>query len=218
MMWNHGDCGDALLGDYYKLPHSNGSGTCLGVTDAKNRSSWPVGQTAAATQARNQLDLMLRLGGAEVTFKAWNQKENKPQDITSGAIAVLPNDANFIAIGDQSAARLAPWGFLVNNGTSPFDKVTATADTSGNTFKAGQFTLSGFKLGGGTGVSNDPRTTEFASFAALTGHGAYDRSAYTLLTKLSLHTLPTSGQVMDFEFTNYAHARAFDPIWTNPAE
>jgi hypothetical protein len=197
---------------------ADNSGTCLGVADAKNRSSWPVGQTAAATQARNQLDLLLRLGGAEVTFRAWNQKENEPQDISSGATAVLPNNVSFIAVGDQSAARLAPWGFLVNTGTSPFDKVTAAADASGNTFKSGQFTISGFKLSGGTGVINDPRTTEFGGFTALTGHGAYDRSKYTLLDRLDSQTIPVSGEVMDFEFTNYAHARAFDPSWTNPAE
>lgn len=195
--------------------------TCLGTTDALNRGSWPVSQTAAATLARSQLPLLsTKLGSAEATFSAWNLEEDQPTGIGTGAVALLPNEVNFIAIGDQSAVRLAGWGFLFNTGATPFDLVTASPDGAGNTFTAGQFTLSGFRLGGGLGTTNDPRTTEFNSFAALTDGGGYDRTAYTLLGKLvaagNSQIIPVSGQVMDFEFTNYSHARAFDPSWSNP--
>jgi len=77
--------------------------------------------------------------------------------------------------------------------------------------------MSGFRLGGGTSTG-DPRTAEWNTFAV---QGGYDRSDYFLLDRLQTNgnnqIIPVTGQVMDFEFTNFSHARAFDPSWSNPA-
>jgi len=194
----------------------SGTGTCLGGTDAANRGEWQVNNLAAAASARGQLNIATQLGSVQVTFSAWNMEEDEPSLITGGASALLPSEVNFIAIGNQSATRLAPWGFLVNSGSSPFDLVTASADGAGNTFTAGHFTMSGFRLGGGISTG-DPRTAEWNTFAV---PGGYDRSNYTLLDRLqnagNNRIIPVTGQVMDFEFTNFSHARAFDPSWSNP--
>jgi len=191
--------------------------TCLGGTDPANRGEWQVNNLAAATSARSQLNLPTLLGSVQVTFSAWNLEEDEPSPISGGASALLPSEVNFIAIGNQSASRLAPWGFLVNSGFTPFDQVTASADAAGNTFTSGHFTMSGFRLGGGTSTG-DPRTAEWNTFAV---QGGYDRSNYNLLARLQTNgnnqIIPVTGQVMDFEFTNFSHARAFDPSWSNPA-
>ncbi len=189
--------------------------TCLGGTDLLSRGEWPVSNLAAATSARNQLNITTLMGSVTVIFSAWNTEEDEPSLITGGASALLPYEVDFVAIGDQSASHLSPWGLLVNNGSTPFDQVTASADGAGNTFIAGQFMMSGFRLGGGTSTG-DPRTAEWNGI----GYGGYARVAFQLLSRLQTNgndqIIPVTAQVMDFDFTTFSHARAFDPSWSNP--
>jgi hypothetical protein len=167
--------------------------------------SWPgcySGNCAAATATRRQIDPAASIGHIGTAAAIWNLAERGPRDISPFINLLLPYEVNFLPIGSCSSAALAGWGFLVETDNGNLD-VDCT------NYYAGHFRLTGFEIVGGVGGADPRFLYDDAWWDAVVWQGVY------LLDEF--FSIGVSSQMMDFEFTNYPHARIFDPSWDNPS-
>lgn len=180
-------------------------GSGLPATGFSN-NSWPgcySGNCAGATATRRQINPASTIGSIGTAAAIWNLEERGPRDISPFINLLLPYEVNFLPIGHSSAVNLAGWGFLVETDNG-------NLDVDASVFPAGHFRLTGFEIVGGAG-GLDPRFGYDEAFLDALFAAPY------LLDPFGFFTIGVSAQMMDFEFTNFSHARMFDPSWDNPS-
>jgi hypothetical protein len=187
--------GDSLDGEY-------GSG----------RFGWPVGfNPNLAPGVRGNLPVELYMGQVTLRTAAWNLEEKTPADWSPFRTIYFPWELNFIAIGDLSIPRLKPFCFLILEEEDP---PYAMLEYDEGYF-AGQFLMEGFALYGSS-PTGDPRTILWY----VDEEGGYERDALPLLGRLQAdyddwYIVPASVLMMDWEFTNFSHARSYKANWDN---
>ncbi len=192
-------------------------GDAIDGTQGSLRFGWPVGyQLGQATGIRNALPVELWIGKVHLRTAAWDLEENIPRDWSPFRDVRFPWEVNFIAIGDLSIDKLAPFCFLVvPQSAAPYGLLKYD-----DGYKAGQVIMEGFSLSGGI-VTADPRTMlGNGLFGGFIATGGYVRANLPLLGALEAvygdpFILPASVLMMDWEFTNFSHARSFKPNWDN---
>jgi hypothetical protein len=178
------------------------------------RFGWPVGfQTAQARTIRGQMDVEKYIGMVNARTSVWDMAERRPTDFSPYTWLRLPYEVNFLPIGDLSIPALDPFCFLVvPQPDSPYNLVI-----NAQGYNAGQLFIEGFSLTGGIQAA-DPRTTEYNSPPVV---GGYGRRVLPLLGLLEappyndIYIVPALVHTMDFEFTNFSHARSFDANFDN---
>jgi hypothetical protein len=194
------------------------SGSLLPIGDyndwisGSGRAGWPVGYTPMlAPGVRNQMDVEYFAGQVTLRTAAWDLAENTPVGWSPFTTVYFPWELNFIAIGDLSIPRLQPFCFLmVDQIDAPYGLLRYE-----DGYFAGQVIMEGFALYGV--LTGDPRTVLWNAF----GVGGYDRGALPLLGLLQAppyndyYILPASVLMMDWEFTNFSHARSYKANWDN---
>ena len=192
-------------------------GDAIDGTQGSARFGWPVGyQLGQATGIRNVLPVELWTGQVHLRTAAWDLEENIPRDWSPFRTVDFPWEVNFIAIGDLSIDRLDPFCFLV----VPQDAAPYGLLEHAKGYNAGQVIMEGFSLSGGI-VTGDPRTMlGNGLFGGFLATGGYARANLPLLGALEAvygdpFILPASVLMMDWEFTNFSHARSFKPNWDN---
>jgi hypothetical protein len=183
--------------------HSGLAGT--GVTQ------WPVGIPGIANSVRSLIDIEKYVGKLAIFGAVWNQKQASPKGPSPYVATELPWELNVIPVGEGTHLALSDFCFLmITDLHSPFVEGVTTAD-----WPAGYWSMSDFQLQGILG--GDPRNTIQVGLVE-----GYDRTPFGLLGALEAapnnlgNILPVSGQIMDFDFTNFPHARMIDPSWDNP--
>ena len=177
------------------------------------RFGWPVGfQPELAPSVRDMLPVELWTGRVTLRTAAWDLAENTPEDWSPFRTVSFPYELNFIAIGDLSIPMLDPFCFLIIDQTdAPYGMLKYD-----DGYSAGQFMMEGFALLGGIS-GGDPRTILWNAFRT----GGYSRAALPLLGLLEAppyndyYILPASVLMMDWEFTNFSHARSYKANWDN---
>jgi hypothetical protein len=182
----------------------------LGLSSTFPRFVWPVGDDGAALNVRNALPVVPWIGRVSFRAAGWNLDEKSPSQLSPFKVTTLPWEVNFIGIGDLSISRLAGFCFLENDDPNSTFTLLTYPD-----YAAGWFMMEGFSLGGGI-QSGDPRTAEYG----IDGLGAYSREDNPLLEELAddygdTNIIPALVYMMDWEFTNFSHARAYQPAWDN---
>ena len=202
-----------LLDDGMLLP----LGDVIDGTQGSLRFGWPVGyQLGQATGIRNVLPVEKWTGQVHLRTAAWDLEENIPVDWSPFRNVRFPWEVNFIAIGDLSIDKLDPFCFLVVPQPDAPYGLLKYADG----YNAGQVIMEGFSLSGGI-VTGDPRTMlGNGLFGGFLATGGYARANLPLLGALEAvygdpFILPASVLMMDWEFTNFSHARSFKPNWDN---
>jgi hypothetical protein len=171
-------------------------------------SQWPVGDIGSADFVRSVIDIEKYVGTLGISGAVWNQKQVSPKGTSPYVTTYLPWELNVIPVGEGTYDILGDFCFLMITDThSPFVEDVTTAN-----WPAGYLSMSGFELQGILG--GDPRNTKNPAPPAYVQ--GYDRSLFGLLSRLG-NIIPVSGQVVDFDFTNFPHARMIDPSWDNPA-
>ncbi len=177
-------------------------------------NSWPVGNSASATATRRKLNPDdLQNGVAQIGADAGivNLEQVGTLEISPRVSLVLPWEVNFLPIGKQSRDALKGFGFLVDPSLTPFD-------VDASIYNAGQFALAYFTYVGGV-TGGDPRYGYDPAYwgpVVESVHGFpldFNVAHYWLAPGF---TVAATAQMMDFEFTNYPHARMYDPTWDNP--
>ena len=159
---------------------------------------WPVGYEDKGAGIRAKLDLSYVIDSVGLSTGIWDLEE-KPAGTGSPFKTIsLPWEVNFVPIGDLSLAKLTPFCFLTAD--SPY---TPYAEAKYPTWFAGWFLMNSFQL------INDPRWAEGCSVG-------YCYEDFPLLGYNGTTKLAVSGQMMDWEFTNFSHGRSYEPSWDNP--
>ena len=201
---------------HYFYNNNSGIFANTGVNPLPGDWHWPVGMsTTKAMSVRAQLDLESStrgIGSLGLEGEVWNQAQKCPRDPSPFTGTILDWEVNLIPIGEASLAALYDFCYLmVTDLGSPFINGIDPATYPAGMFAMRNFTLQGPPTGG------DPRNNAIDSVAG------YNRALLPLLNQLGLAPLnlteiiPVSGQIMDFEFTNFPHARTFDFSWDNIA-
>ncbi len=174
---------------------------------------WPVG--ISTTKAKSVRALLLVddptvMGNIGLDGAVWNQAQKCLRDASPFTGTFLDWEVNLIPIGEESLAELSDFCYLMlTDPSSPF-----TLGISSATYPAGIFAMRNFGLQGGI-TGGDPRNN------AVAGVAGYVRGNFPLLNALAgaglTEIIPVSGQIMDFEFTNFPHARMIDFSWDNIA-
>ena len=188
-------------------------GDMIDGTFGSGRFGWPVGfQPDLALGVRDRLPVELWTGQVSLRTAAWDLAEKTPLDWSPFTTVRFPYELNFIAIGDLSIEMLDPFCFLMVDQTdAPYGLLTYDGG-----YFAGQFMMEGFALYGGI-LAGDPRTILWNAFAT----GGYNRAVLPLLSVLQAapyndyYILPASVLMMDWEFTNFSHARSYKANWDN---
>jgi len=165
---------------------------------------WPVGDVNQAYAVRQQINVPTYAGVTSLLGSIWDLEEKTPYNPISPQ--VFPNlkwEVNCLPIGADSRIMLTDFCFLVHQDSSPFD-------LSGVEYPAGQFFLTGFEYYG-CNLFADPRniSADYDNTIGVDGVREVDSK----LGNLSINTIAVSGVVMDWDFTNFAHARAYRPAW-----
>ncbi len=174
---------------------------------------WPVGfptTKAKSVRALLLVDDPTVMGNLGLEGEVWNQAQKCPRDASPFTGTFLDWEVNLIPIGEASLAALSDFCYLMlTDLSSPF-----TLGITSTTYPAGIFAMRNFGLQGGA-TGGDPRNN------AINGVAGYLRGGLPLLNALFgaglTEIIPVSGQIMDFEFTNFPHARMIDFSWDNIA-
>jgi hypothetical protein len=173
---------------------------------------WPVGNSGDANVLRGLINIERSVGTLAIQGAVWNQEQESPVSPSPYVATDLDWELNLIPMGQGTYAKLGDFCFLVSTDTqSPFYTGITIAD-----YPAGYWSMSQFQL---SGILQDPRNTIAAAPVLVQG---YNRANFPLLNRLAVNQglgriLPVSGQILDFDFTNFPHARTIDPSWDNPA-
>lgn len=160
---------------------------------------WPVGFEDKGAGIRAKLDLGYFIDAVGLSAGIWDLEEKPAGSGSPFKTISLPWEANFVPFGNLSLEKLAPICFLtVDTPYTPFGEAVYP------TWNAGWWLMNSFQL------INDPRWSAGCSYTG------FCPEYFPLLGYGGSTKLPISGQVMDFEFTNFSHARMYEPSWDNP--
>lgn len=164
-----------------------------------NTDCWPVGYQDKGAGVRAKLDLEYTIDVVGLSTGIWNLAEVPAGSGSPFKTISLPWEVNFVPIGDLSLKKLTPFCFLTTD--TPY---TPYAEATYPKWNAGWFLMDSFQL------LNDPRWSRYDV-------RGYCPSKFPLLGYNGKAKLAVSGQIMDWEFTNFSHGRSYEPSWDNPA-
>jgi len=176
-------------------------------------NSWPVGNGSSATATRHKLnpdDLFNGVAQIGASTGIVDLEEHGTLEISPNVTLNLPWEVNLLPIGAESRVALADFGFLVDKNLTPFDVAYVP-------YNAGQFVVGAFNFVGGV-TGGDPR---YAWDPAYWGPVAESVHNFPINLNVAHYwlapgfTVAATAQMFDFEFTNYPHARMYDPTWDN---
>jgi hypothetical protein len=191
------------------LPISGAGALDTGV-DPGNQ--WPVGNGSKANSVRALMNVEAYIGNLGIEGAVWNQAQKSPRGASPFETTTLPWEVTMIPIGEASLDRLSDFCFLVlaDPGASPFVSGVTEA-----TYPAGIFVMRNFNLQGPLG--EDPRNKDTGNDPIIgDGVDGYHRTNFTLLDASEPDIIPVSAMMIDFEFTNFPHARMYNISWDNP--
>jgi hypothetical protein len=158
---------------------------------------WPVGLEDKGAGVRAKLDLEYFIDVVGLSTGIWDLEEKPAGTGSPFKTITLPWEVNFVPIGNLSVTKLAPFCFLTAD--SPY---TPYSEATWPTWFAGWFLMDSFQL------LNDPRWSEGCDVG-------FCPDSFPLLGYAGT-ILPVSGQILDWEFTNFSHGRNYEPAWDNP--
>lgn len=184
------------------------------ITGVNPGNQWPVGNGSKANSVRDLMNIEAYIGNLGIEGAVWNQAQKSPRGASPFETTTLPWEVTMIPIGEASLVELDDFCFLVlaDPGASPFVSGVTEA-----TYPAGIFVMRNFNLQGPLGEDPRNKDTDGGGGPGLVdGVDGYHRSAFSLLDASEPDIIPVSAMMIDFEFTNFPHARMYNISWDNP--
>jgi len=166
---------------------------------------WVTGLEDKARGVRAGIDVAYYVKAVGLSTGIWNLEE-RPAGTGSPFYSIsLPWELNFVPIGDLSLDVLAPFCFLsVDTPYTPYAVATYPD------WRAGWFLMDSFQL------LNDPLWSGGCKWTTSNLYGSgFCPQYFTLLWNGGAAILPASGQIMDWDFTNFPHGRNYEFQWDN---